>query len=156
MAIDSTRGEGITTAENKDIDILNKFLEGEISAVETYRMALEKIDDPVLRSELDECLRSHEARAALLRDRALILGAQPAKSSGLWCAFAPLVEGGAKIFGVQACVAALEQGEDHGRDLYYDNLAKLSAANRAFVERELIPAQQRTHAALSALKRTVH
>jgi hypothetical protein len=46
------------------------FLRGEISAVETYRMALEKLDrgNPA-RSELEACMRSHQERVALLRDQ---------------------------------------------------------------------------------------
>jgi hypothetical protein len=156
MATQENRGETAEAVARKDIDVLNRFLRGEISAVASYRQALEKIDDPVMRSELDESLRSHESRAALLRDRVLALGGEPAEGAGVWGAFAKLVEGGAKVFGVHAAIAALEQGEDHGRDLYYDDVSELSPANRAFVERELIPPQLQTHASLSALKRTIH
>jgi hypothetical protein len=156
MAMFENRGEAAETAAKKDLDVLNRFLRGEISAVASYRQALEKIDDPVMRAELDDCLRSHESRAELLRDRVLALGGEPSEGAGVWGAFAKLVEGGARVFGVNAAIAALEQGEDHGRDLYYDDVADLGAANRAFVERELIPAQLQTHAALSTLKRTIH
>src|SRR6185369_5405629 len=106
MPMFGNRGEAEETIAKKDLDVLNRFLRGEISAVASYRQALEKIDDPVMRAELDECLRSHESRAEMLRDRVLALGGEPSEGAGVWGAFAKLVEGGAKVFGVNAAIAA--------------------------------------------------
>jgi uncharacterized protein (TIGR02284 family) len=143
-------------SNEKTIDTLNGFLRGEIAAVETYRMALDKIDDPALRARLEEIRQSHEARAAKLRGRVSQLAGKPANSSGAWGGFAKLVEGGAKAFGVKAALAALEEGEDHGLRLYRDDLDKLDSETRAFVETELYSSQQRSHAAMSSLKHSVH
>ena len=72
-----------------------------------------------------------------------------------WGGFAKLVEGGAKLFGKSAATAALEEGEDHGKRLYSDNVDELSPEVRNFIRSQIMPEQQRTHDALSALKRVV-
>lgn len=145
-------------ARNTDtVDSLNSLLRGEISACETYRMAIEKIgDDASLRTTLSECLSSHESRVQLLRERIVQLGGTAAEGSGPWGAFAKLVEGGAKLFGDKSAIAALEEGEDHGLKDYREELKKLDGTARGFVESQLFPAQERTHRTLSSLKKTLH
>ena len=140
----------------KTVDTLNGFLRGEISAVETYRQAIAKLGSSPTRMQLEDCRRSHEQRVDKLRDQVERLGGEPAEGSGAWGAFARLVEGGAKAFGESAAVAALEEGEDHGLKLYRDDLEKLDIVARQIVEADLLPAQQRTHQSMSALKRTLH
>jgi uncharacterized protein (TIGR02284 family) len=153
MAIGESYG---ATVNAETVSVLNGFLRGEMSAVETYRQALEKIDDVSLRAQLQELSRSHSDRAALLRNRIAQLAGEPSETSGPWGGFAKLVEGGAKVFGVKAALAALEEGEDHGKKLYREDLDKLDAATRAFVETELIPEQQQSHDLMSRLKHSVH
>lgn len=155
MAIESTRPESDQTNEST-VSQLNSFLRGELSAVETYRQSLEKITDANLRVSLEECLRSHETRVAHLRNRISQFGGQPATGSGAWGGFAKLVEGGAKVFGVKAALAALEEGEDHGKKLYRDDLERLDVATRSWVENELQPEQRRTHDLMSQLKHAFH
>jgi hypothetical protein len=141
---------------DKSVDALNGFLRGEISAVETYRQAIEKLGSSPTSAQLEDCRRSHEQRVAKLRDFVARLGGEPAKDSGAWGAFARLVEGGAKTFGERAAVSALEEGEDHGLKLYRDDLDKLDATSRQLVETDLLPAQERTHRSMSTLKHTLH
>jgi hypothetical protein len=144
----------MATAQN--VSHLNSFLRGEISAAETYRMALEKIpSNSLARSQLEACLTSHQERVLLLRDAILQLGGEPASSSGAWGAFAKTVEGGAKIFGEKAAIAALEEGEDHGLDDYRDDLSDLDGTALRLVESKLLPEQVRTHRTMSQLKRTL-
>ena len=139
-----------------DIDHLNSFLRGEISAVETYGQAIEKLETtPGVSATLENCRASHAQRVRILRDEILRLGGEPAEGSGPWGAFAKLVEGGAKVFGAQAAIAALEEGEDHGRDDYEAELDELSPEVRRLVESELLPDQLRTHDALSALEKSL-
>lgn len=141
------------TATETDVTQLNSFLRGELSAVETYAQAIAKLDDePALRASLEDCRMSHQRRAALLREEIARRGGEPAEGSGLWGAFAQLVEGGAKVFGKKAAIAALEEGEDHGRDDYRAELANLDPDLRRLVETQLLPEQLRTHDTLSALK----
>jgi hypothetical protein len=141
---------------DKTVDALNGFLRGEISAVETYRQAIEKLGANPAQMQLEDCRRSHEQRVAKLREQVARLGGEPARDSGAWGGFARLVEGGAKAFGERAAIAALEEGEDHGLKLYRDDLDKLDAMSRQLVESDLLPAQERTHQFMSTLKRTLH
>jgi hypothetical protein len=138
---------------NDTVDALNSFLRGEISAVETYRQAIEKFGDKPEAITLNECLHSHEQRVSLLDSEIQRRGGKPAQGSGPWGAFAKLTEGGAKLFGVKAAIAALEEGEDHGRDDYKRDAPKLEPDARAFVQQELLPEQLRTHQAMSSLKK---
>lgn len=139
----------------KSVEKLNEFLRGEISAVETYRQALEKLSASPNRMQLEDCWRSHEERVAKLKAQVARAGGQPAEGSGAWGAFARLVEGGAKVFGEKAAVAALEEGEDHGLKLYRDDLEELDPAARQIVQSDLLPAQERTHRTMSTLKKTL-
>ena len=141
-----------TTQGEQTTDKLNSFLRGEISAVETYRQALEKLTTSPHRQTLEECRRSHEYRAQLLRQEIRRRGGTAAESSGPWGAFAKLVEGGATLFGEKAAIAALEEGEDHGRDDYRRDLKDLDAPGKTFVEQNLLSEQLRTHQAMSNLK----
>jgi uncharacterized protein (TIGR02284 family) len=156
MAIEQNSATGYGASNEKTCDTLNGFLRGELSAVETYRQAMEKVSDATLRPTLEQNSQSHQDRAAKLRNRIAQLGGKPADGSGAWGSFAKLVEGGAKAFGAKAALAALEEGEDHGLRMYKDDLDRLDTSTRAFVEGELLPAQQRSHDAMSALKHSVH
>jgi uncharacterized protein (TIGR02284 family) len=142
-------------SEKQAISQLNSFLRGEISAVETYRQALNHIKDNGQQSTLERCRRSHEDRVRVLSAEVRRLGGEPAQGSGVWGAFAKLVEGGAQVFGEKAAIAVLEEGEDHGRDDYYRDIDKLNPAVRQFVELNVLPEQERTHLALKSLKETM-
>ena len=52
--------------------------------------------------------------------------------------------------------SALEEGEDRGLNDYRRDLDELDIETRGWVESNLLPNAERTHGALSALKRTVH
>ena len=145
----------MTNDNSKTFDTLNEFLRGEISAVETYRQAIEKLSGSPNRTVLDECRRSHEQRVAKLKEQVRRAGGEPAQGSGAWGAFAKLVEGGAKVLGEATAIAALEEGEDHGLKLYRGDLSKLDAASRELVQSDLLVAQEQTHRAMSTLKKTI-
>lgn len=141
------------TTEKNDINQLNSFLRGEISAVETYRQALEKVDNTTAESILRSNLSSHQDRVTTLTSEVRRLGGEPADSSGAWGTFAKAVEGGAKIFGESAAVAALEEGEDHGLNDYQGDIDELSPGARQMVATQLLPEQHKTHDALARLKK---
>ena len=136
------------------IEQLNSFLRGEMSAVETYQMALEKLDEiSSARDELLINLKSHQDRVAMLQDAILALGGTPAESSGPWGALAKIVEGTAKVLGEKTAIAALEEGEDHGLKDYTADVDKLDPQHRDMVVHDLLPQQRQTHDRVSALKR---
>jgi demethoxyubiquinone hydroxylase (CLK1/Coq7/Cat5 family) len=138
------------------VGALNELLEGEISAVETYRQALAKVDDPLARRDLVACEQTHEKHVMVLRERISELGGTPTRTSGVWGTFARLVEGGARLLGDKTAIAALEEGEDHGLKIYRKHLGALDPESRRVIEEELLPEQERTHAMLSSLKHTLH
>jgi demethoxyubiquinone hydroxylase (CLK1/Coq7/Cat5 family) len=138
------------------VEHLNSFLRGEISAVETYRQALEKVTTISARVQLEQCSQSHQRRIDLLRSRITELGGKPVEGSGPWGALAKLAEGGAGMFGEKAAIDVLEEGEDHGLKDYQSHLSDLDADSRYFVEQEILPAQSQTHAAVSTIKHAMY
>ena len=142
---------------DKNVEALSRLLRGEMSAVETYDQALKKLnDDAAIIRELTRCRSSHQDRVDMLRGEVSRFGGQPPNGSGPWGAFAKLVEGGAKMLGKKAAIAALEEGEDHGLKQYREDLAKLDASVRSTLEARLLSEQEQTHLAMSNLKRTIH
>lgn len=139
--------------QSSSVSVLNSFLRGEISAVETYRQALDKVEAAPVRTQLQDCLQSHARRVDVLREQIQSLGGDPAEGSGVWGAFAKAIEGGAKVLGEKVAIAALEEGEVHGRNEYRQELDKLDELTRSFVRARIIPEQERTHSAMSQLKR---
>lgn len=135
---------------------LNSFLRGEISAVETYRQAIEKIKDPAIRSQLQTCEQDHEKRIELLRERITSLGGKPDQGSGAWGVWAKLLQGGSDLLGEKTALSALEQGEDHGLNDYRRDLDDLDGDTRSWVESNILPKAEQTHGTMSTLKRTVH
>jgi demethoxyubiquinone hydroxylase (CLK1/Coq7/Cat5 family) len=151
-------GESSADVLEKSIDVLNSYLRGEISAVETYEMALSNLSEASLRTALSDMLQSHQERVTLLRERIEQLGGRASEGSGLWGGFTKLIEGGAKVFGARAALAALEEGEDYGLKMYKDreDLEKIDPESRRLAETRLLSAQQKTHAAMSRLKHSFH
>ena len=142
---------------DKNVETLNSLLRGEISAVETYDQAIEKLnDDAAVAQQLLQCRSSHEQRVMVLRSEVARRGGEPADGSGPWGSFAKLVEGGARAFGKKAAIAALEEGEDHGLRQYRDDLPKLDGSIRSTLEPQLMTEQEQTHSVISNLKHTLH
>jgi len=142
----------MAVAMDKSIEQLNSYLRAEIASVETYRQALDSIKEPNLKNELEEASQSHQERVAKLRERIVRMGGTPATGSGVWGAFAKLMQGGANLAGDTAAITVLEEGEDHTQKTLREGLSNLDAESRKFVEEELLPAQKRTHSILSTLK----
>ena len=137
----------------KNVEQLNSFLRGEISAVETYRQALEALRSSTYGAKIAECKQSHEQRVAILTEEIRKLGGTPAQSSGAWGSFVKLIEGGAKALGEKPAIAALEEGEDHGNADYKRDVPKLDPGVRSVIEQRVMPLQLRSHAEMSALKK---
>ena len=93
---------------------LNRLIRGELSAVETYRQALDKMKDAPEATELHSLMVEHRQAVQVLREHVLQRGGQPADSSGAWGAWAKLVEGAAQVVGSAAALKALKEGEEHG------------------------------------------
>lgn len=97
---------------------LNALLRGELSATETYDQALAKFGDTKGSAELRSVLADHNKAVDLLRKQIQIHGGEPEESSGAWGIFAKSVAGAAKLFGDDAALKALKEGEEHGINQY--------------------------------------
>jgi bacterioferritin (cytochrome b1) len=99
-------------------DDLNKCLRDELSAIETYRQALEKArgqdgrDDEF--QQLSGILQDHERAASQVRTLVEQMGATPSQDSGAWGTWSKAVMGTAKLFGDTAALKALKEGEESG------------------------------------------
>lgn len=126
---------------------LNSLLRGEISAAETYRMAIDKVrdsDNPNADvSMLRDIQQEHGRAAQAIRDRIRELGGDPSDSSGAWGAWAKLTQGTANLFGDGASLKALKEGEEHGLKDYEEGVDDVDATSAELIENQLIPAQQR-------------
>ncbi len=144
----------MTTNTTQCVDKLNMLLKGELSALETYRQALEKTTDPAVKKVLASNHVCHSGRVDTLVLKIKEYGGKPAENSGAWGAFVKLIEGGATVFGDKASVAVLEEGEDHGMEDYQKCL-KDADPNVTSVASALMPKQEGTHAAMKALKESL-
>jgi bacterioferritin (cytochrome b1) len=139
---------------------LNSLLRGEISAVETYTMAIDNDDQtdhnvPADRlSMLREIQSEHGQAAQLLRERIRTLGGQASDSSGAWGAWAQTVQGTANLFGDTTALKSLKEGEEHGLKDYQEAIDDVDSVSRQLIEGQLIPNQQRHIATLNQLMST--
>ena len=142
--------------EEATVGKLQECLRVELSAVETYELALKSVTHVGLHHTLQEILASHGRRTEQLRDRIGRLGAEPAKSSGVWGAFAKVFQAGADLLGDRTAIAALEEGEDRSLNLYTANLDDCDAVTRMLIDKEVLPAARRTHELCRTLKSYVN
>jgi len=123
---------------------LNSLLRGEMSAIETYRMAVEKLEGSQEAgvAELQAMRRDHRDAADALWHHMERKGERPSEGSGAWGAFAKAVEGTARLFGNNAALKALKEGEEHGLKEYEDALhdssltPEVQAKIRGFISRQ--------------------
>jgi uncharacterized protein (TIGR02284 family) len=105
---------------------LNSLLRGEISAVETYEQALDKLSATKGAADLHRIRQEHQHAADTLRAHVQQQGGKAERGSGAWGMFAKAVEGTAKLFGNDAALKALKEGEEHGVKKYERALADKS------------------------------
>ncbi len=139
---------------------LNSFLRGEISAAETYRMAIDKAGSSTDAHAPDvgmlrEIQQEHGRAAQSLRDRIRELGGEASDSSGAWGTWAKLTTGVANLFGDTSVFKALKEGEEHGLKDYEEGLDEIDLTSAELIENQLIPAQQRHINLLDQLIKTV-
>jgi hypothetical protein len=153
MATPDAFGDNTTSGTPADsteaVRQLNSLLRGEISAAETYRMAIDKAADASSAQStsnlgmLREIQEEHGRAAQALRDRIRELGGEPSDSSGPWGAWAKFTQGTANLFGDTASLKSLKEGEEHGLKDYREGSDDVDMASQQLIENQLIPAQQR-------------
>lgn len=141
------------TGTSQAVDQLNSLLRGEISAVETYKLAIEKVGEEHVSdaTQLRAIAQEHGEHAQRLREEILRLGGEADDSSGAWGVYAKTIEATAKLFGDASALKALKEGEEHGLKDYRESLDDLDESSRRLVAEVLIPAQQRHVTTLDAI-----
>ena len=135
-----------TPAQQECIDVCNRLLRGELSAIETYRQTISKfVGDPAI-TTLRQIQTEHQYAADLLRNNVREMGGEPSTDSGAWGAFAKAVQGVAKVFGESSALKGLQQGEEHGFGDYEDALADQDVLPgcKDLIRNELLP-RTRSH-----------
>ena len=138
--------------QNASVQKLQELLRTELSAVETYELALKSVSHVGLHRTLQEILVSHSRRVPQLREKITAMQGDPPQSSGVWGAFAKVFQAGADILGDRAAISALEEGEDRGVEAYAGDMTGVDPKTRKLIDGELLPEQRRTHALCRTLK----
>jgi uncharacterized protein (TIGR02284 family) len=100
------------------IDICNRLLRGERSAVETYDKALEKYGDESAAIELSRIRDEHAEAVSSLEKNVRSMGGEPDHEAGAWGAFANTVQQSANLLGENSAIESLQTGEKTGRNDY--------------------------------------
>ena len=128
------------------IETIDGLLIDELAATETYSQVLKKLKEEVSLGESERLLpiyEAHKAAVSSLQTQIRELGGTPAKDSGVWGAWANLIQGGANAFGKQAALKVLQEGEKSGLGDYEKALLdhKLGSNIRSLILLKLLPAQ---------------
>ena len=147
------------TSQNRTgtIDQLNSFLRGELSAAETYRLALDKLEQSeVPPRRWCRCSRSHEERARLLTEAILGRGGEPSDSSGAWGTVVRLIEKSAAAISASAVPwPSPKRAKTTVATTTCADLEGLEPSARQLVEFAILPEQRRTHDTIKAVKRSL-
>lgn len=101
------------------IDVCNRLLRGEQSAVATYTKAIQSFEDEsATPGELRAILEDHRDAVLTLTENVRSMGGEPSHESGLWGSFAETVQGTANLMGNKAALASLKAGEKAGKEGY--------------------------------------
>ncbi len=133
----------MTTTSTTDLDALNELLRGEMSAIETYRQALEKAEPST--QDLNRFAKDHRDAADQLWHHVEEHGGKPSEGSGAWGSWAMAVEGTAKLFGTAAALKALKEGEEHGLKSYQSALENEEMAPECLELIRDLATKQREH-----------
>lgn len=137
--------------EAKSVATLNRLLQGEISAVATYDLAIEQLKDEAV-TELGQNRECHAGRVEVLTKRIQELGGTSELKSGVWVEFTKMIERGAALVSSDMVLTALEQGEVIGLKQYRQNLDDLDSRSRILIDTDLRIAHDHSHARLRDLQ----
>ena len=110
--------EGYTMNTDHCIEICNKLLRGERSAVEAYDQAIEKSAGKPVVGALQHMREDHVTAVGELEENVRSMGGEPGQDSGAWGVVATTVQGTANLIGEDAALESLQTGEKAGRSDY--------------------------------------
>ena len=136
-----------------DIDCLNSLLGYQLAAVETYDMAMLKVEDPHILADLQSIREEHTQAEILLREKVLQLGGEPIEACEPWGACAAAVSGQENVKGPATALAALLQGEEHAINEFEDALKReyMNSECKNLIRGKLLPTSQKHVAELNRL-----
>ncbi|MGJ8656518.1 MAG: DUF2383 domain-containing protein [Akkermansiaceae bacterium] len=125
----------------KCIDVCNSLLAGEISAVETYDIAIKKFEGHPVIGRLSQIRNEHTNSVSRLRQNVVSMGGEPKEGSGIWGATAKAVQHGANLFGKESTIESLQTGEKLGQMDYEDALKSQDVLQdcKSMIADELLP-----------------
>ena len=128
----------------KCIEICNDLLKDELSAMETYELAIKSFHDESEATALKAIHHDHALNAEALKQHIQKMGGSPANDSGAWGSFAKAVQGGSSKLGKEAAVNALLEGEKKGKQDYEDALEKddMMQEHKDDIRTHLLPRQK--------------
>jgi len=138
-----------------DIELLKDFCKEELAASQTYEKALSL---PILQRHADvlrRCYASHHNRVAELGKRIVDAGAEAPTSPGVWGSLLPTLATAAAALSETLAVTLLEEAEQRALRRYREHEAELASEYREFLVERIVPAEDASYAAISALKRTL-
>ncbi|WAC19758.1 DUF2383 domain-containing protein [Luteolibacter sp. SL250] len=145
-----------TTESNEScIRVCNSLLRGELSAVETYSLAINHYAGKPAVAELQKIRTEHALSAARLSQNVREMGGTPEEESGAWGVFAKVVQGTANLFGEDSALESLKKGEEKGRSDYEAALEgeEMMPSHKEAVRSELLPRINHHIAALDRLEK---
>ena len=151
----------MNTTETNDpsacIDVCNSLLRGELSAVETYSLAINRYVGKPAVVDLQRIRSEHAISAARLSQNVREMGGTPDEDSGAWGMFAKAVQGAANLFGAESAIESLQRGEEKGRADYESALKdeEVMEAHKEIIRSELLPRINHHIATLQRLEDTV-
>lgn len=140
---------------NPCIDVCNRLLRGEQSAVAAYAKAIVALKDkPAVTAKLESILQEHRDAVLTLTENVRSMGGESSPDSGAWGAFATTVQGAANALSDESALASLQAGEKAGK-LDYETALKddeVMPECKEMIRSNLLPAVERHIQALDALK----
>jgi hypothetical protein len=132
----------------------NSLLAGEISAVETYDLALKRDFSADLVDMLMQCRDSHSARVDKLSECVIGCGGTPNEGGGVFGAFASVVQNSQS--NAHDALSQLELFEAE-RLVQYENAREIAPEPvRLIIDQDLLPMQHQTHLAVSSALRQIN
>lgn len=133
-----------SATKNMEPTQLDDLIRGEMTAVKTYDTALEKVKDEKEAAKLKKIREDHVNAVSKLKTFANKDVKEDTTSAGPWGAFATAYTSGAKLFGNEAALKALQQGEEHGINEYKEALEddKIKPELKQMIKTQFLPKQE--------------
>jgi len=138
------------------VRLLDDFCREELAAAQTYERALSLSSLRKHSDVLGRCYASHSNRANELAQRIGSLGGKAPTSPGVWGALVPTLATAAAAVSEGLAISLLEEAEDRGVKRYHEHVSDLDPESQTLVIERILPAQDKTHAAIADLKRSVN